>query len=607
VRQEALRKPSQSASSHSASLPFRAGLAAVVALLLLGNLGTVRMYWQGFQQVVVPADEMKTGTLIQHFTWAAQGIGRLVTQPGTSLPYSDGDWYWKPSRAIQPEDGNEITEFPIFTFLYADLHAHLIALPVTLLVAAWALGMVLGKGRWGLENGRLKKTSLGLALVLGALAAGALRPANTWDQYTYLTLAALMLAYSQWRAGTGGGLFRARWLNVLAPTALLVLLAVLLYAPFDAWFEQGYNALELWKGARTGLGSYLVHWGLFLFVIVAWLFDEMVDWMAHTPVSALRRLGGYREAAMIGALAAGIALLALLVQGVWIALVVVPVGLWVTVLMFRPDLPDAKRFVLFMIGTALLLTLAVELVAVKGDIGRMNTVFKFYYQAWTLLALSAAAGLAWLWGKLRGWNATWGTIWMVGLVLLVIGAALYPLTAARGKILDRMAADAPHTLDGMAFMEYAQLVDGQNDQTSIDMDLSQDYRAIHWMQQNVPGSPVIVEANTPEYRHWGTRVTIYTGLPGVVGWNWHERQQRTVTPDTWVYQRIDDITAFYQTTDADLAKEFLRKYNVQYVILGQVEKAWYPGAGLGKFDQLNGVLWDKVYNEGQTAIYKVRN
>jgi uncharacterized membrane protein len=115
-----------------------------------------------------------------------------------------------------------------------------------------------------------------------------------------------------------------------------------------------------------------------------------------------------------------------------------------------------------------------------------------------------------------------------------------------------------------------------------------------------------VEANTPEYRHWGTRVTIFTGLPGVVGWNWHQRQQRTVTPDTWVYERIDAISTFYQTTDADLARQFLAKYNVKYIILGQVEQAWYPSAGLNKFEQLDGTLWDKVYEEGHTAIFKVR-
>jgi YYY domain-containing protein len=586
--------------------PFWPGIVAVFALLLLGNLGVVRMYWQGLQLLVVSQDEMNAGNFGQHLTWAGEGISKMVSEQGTRLPYSVSDWYWKPSRAIQPEAGNEITEFPFFTFLYADLHAHLMALPVTILVIAWALAIVLGGGRWGLRGGRLKKTSLALALLIGGLAAGALRPANTWDQYTYLTLAALALMYGQYRAGKDEGIFRPRWVNVLVPPLVLVALAILMYYPFDAWFAQGYNSLEIWQGARTGLPSYLVQWGLFLFVITAWLFDETVDWMAATPLAALRGLKEYREI-IYGALALMIiALIGLMVRGVWIGLIVVPLGFWATVLLFRPDLPDSKRFVLFMIGTALLLTLAVELVAVKGDIGRMNTVFKFYYQAWTLLSLSAAAALAWLWGKLRSWQPVWETIWTVGLVMLVAGCALYPMIATQAKIEDRMAADAPHTLDGMAFMDYARLLDGQSPQSSIDMDLSQDFRAIHWAQANIPGSPIIVEANTPEYRHWGTRFTIYTGLPGVVGWNWHERQQRTITPDTWVYQRIDDITAFYQTTDPAQAKEFLQKYHVQYIIFGQIEKAWYPGPGLNKFEQLNGKLWDRVYQNEQTAIYKVK-
>ena len=74
--------------------------------------------------------------------------------------------------------------------------------------------------------------------------------------------------------------------------------------------------------------------------------------------------------------------------------------------------------------------------------------------------------------------------------------------------------------------------------------------AIRWMQENIEGSPVIVEGNMVEY-HWGNRYTIYTGLPSVVGWNWHQRQQRAALPDGTVESRVADVGAFYSTTNIE--------------------------------------------------------
>jgi len=139
----------------------------------------------------------------------------------------------------------------------------------------------------------------------------------------------------------------------------------------------------------------------------------------------------------------------------------------------------------------------------------------------------------------------------------------------------------------------------------VNIDLSQDYEGIQWMQQNVKGSPVIVEANTVEYR-WGSRYTIYTGLPGVVGWNWHQRQQRAVVPSTTVTDRVDEIKKFYETTSLEETQAFLKKYNVSYMIVGQLENLYYPGFGLDKFIENAGKLWDVVYQNETTTIYQVR-
>jgi len=286
-------------------------------------------------------------------------------------------------------------------------------------------------------------------------------------------------------------------------------------------------------------------------------------------------------------------------MGVHVAWLVLPLMAWVGVLILRPGLSDSKRMVLFLIGTGLALTLMVEIVVVSGDIGRMNTVFKFYLHVWTLFAVSAAAAFGWLLASLRKWSLQWRTIWQIALGFFVLSISLFPLLASVAKIKDRMEITAPHTLDGMDYMAYAVY----NDE-NVTMDLSQDYNAIRWMQDHVVGSPVIVEANSVEY-HWGTRFTIYTGLPGVVGWNWHQRQQRTVTPHDWVFERVEAVHEFYLTEDLDWTQDFLEKYDVNYIIFGQLEQAKYAGPGLEKFEAQDGVLWDEVFRDRQTVIYEV--
>jgi len=124
------------------------------------------------------------------------------------------------------------------------------------------------------------------------------------------------------------------------------------------------------------------------------------------------------------------------------------------------------------------------------------------------------------------------------------------------------------------------------------------------MQENVEGSPVIIEAHTVEY-HWGSRVTIYTGLPSVVGWNWHQRQQREFVPGNDIWGREGDVDTFYLTSDLDVVRQTLQKYQIAYIILGQLERVYYPGEGLEKFEQQDGILWQEVYRQGDTVIYAV--
>ena len=112
--------------------PFVVGLLCAFLLLILGNLGTVRMIFQGFQRLASAGIPIETADIFHKLIWTIEGIGKFVN--GQQFNYYPGDWYWIPSRTIP---GEAITEFPFFTFLYADPHAHLFALAITILTLLW--------------------------------------------------------------------------------------------------------------------------------------------------------------------------------------------------------------------------------------------------------------------------------------------------------------------------------------------------------------------------------------------------------------------------------------------------------------------------------------
>lgn len=575
--------------------PEVVGVAAAIGVVALGNLGSLTTLMTAYAKLGAEgAYSVQAGFLTQ-LGWSARGI--VAALGGEGLPIGLGEWYWNPTRIIIPPEGETgaISEFPLFTFTYADMHAHMIALPVTVLALAWSASAVLSRAWNGLHN----RWQVGASLLFGAIVIGSLRPINTWDLPVYLILGMLAVGSAVWlyaprRRGQG-----AAWQWTLGLMVALAIFSFVAYQPFANWYRQGYSSVELWTGSHTRVSEYLTHWGIFLFFIVAWLIWETHQWLAETPLSSLRKLDGYRFLLALAAALFLLGLAVLLFLGVGVAWLSLPLLVWVGLLFLRPGQDEVKRAVLFLAGTALFLTLMVEVIRLQGDISRMNTVFKFYMQAWVLLAIGAALAFGWTLNALRGWLPAWRSLWQTAAIVLLACGALFMVTGVTAKMGDRMAPEAPHTLDGLAYMRYS--VYFERDQA---LELRQDYEAIRWMQENVQGSPGIVEAHTGEYR-WGARFAINTGLPAVVGWNWHQRQQREFVAGNDIWARVGDVETFYTTMDTTLAESFVQKYDVKYIIVGQLEQAVYPGAGLDKFKALDGRLWRQVYRAEDTVIYEV--
>ena len=251
-----------------------------------------------------------------------------------------------------------------------------------------------------------------------------------------------------------------------------------------------------------------------------------------------------------------------------------------------------------MTAMAALIAFGVDFVTVQGDIGRMNTLFKYYLEVWVLLAIAAAyllwrLGTSWL-PQIRPAIAA---AWLTVLALLIGASLIYTALGARDRLADRFA-DLPPTLDGAAYMTAA-----RHWERDTIFPLVWDYHAIRWLQDNAEGSPVVLEAHMEQYR-WGARIAKYTGLPTILGWPWHQTQQRYAYRDQ-VDQRARDIRRAYETVDPGTALAILQRYGVTYIIVGQLERLNYPAAGLAKFEAMAqaGIL-RKVYDHGETAIFQ---
>jgi len=268
------------------------------------------------------------------------------------------------------------------------------------------------------------------------------------------------------------------------------------------------------------------------------------------------------------------------------------------------------------------LTIVVELINLRGDLGRSNSVFKYYIEVWMFFSVAAGAALAWLLPSvLREWPTWLRRAWLTGLSLLVAGAATYTFISTYAKTTDRWPGIGvpPRTVDGNAYMlgsDQARVAEPDKQSAAYDDEGSQyilvhDYNAIQWLQNEAVGTPIIVEGTSPLYR-WGSRIAINTGLPTVVGWDWHLKQHDSIIPATLVDDRIRDVREFYNTTAPEEALSFLERYSVTYIVVGALERKYYEAEGLAKFADMagNGQL-ELVYpvspNESAevTYIYQV--
>ncbi len=244
-----------------------------------------------------------------------------------------------------------------------------------------------------------------------------------------------------------------------------------------------------------------------------------------------------------------------------------------------------EQFVLILVLVGLALPLAVEFVYLRDNFGtRMNTIFKFYFQAWVLLALASAFAVYYVSHHVRGGLRL---VWQAGMALLVAGGLVYPVLATPNKA--DFFKNAP-TLNAIAWI--ADYHPG-------------DYAAIEWLRAKAPGQAVILEAPGAPAGQYGAynysgRISAMTGLPTLLGWGGHQSQWRGNYDEP--ARREPDIALLYNSSDIRQAQALLDKYGITYVIVGATERERYSPQGLKKFEQ----FMDVAFQQGDTIIYQRR-
>ena len=475
--------------------------------------------------------------------------------------------------------------------------------------------------------------------LLTVLILGGLSFLNTWDVLIHLFVVAGAYFLAQWRRE---GLHRQIWTRTILLSVLLVIPAILLYLPFYLSFrsQAGPPFILPMLMRPTRLPQFLIMFGLPLTAVLILLLSLAVKqrfrfWQKGLATAVLLILGLFLLAGFLAWVIAGSSEGAIrvinLANELRIALPPHPGGVafgWgltavfailpaylqnrlafpgVTLLLgsvitlvvmfwhgrfsrtdkaIEPTGKPARAlpFVLLLIGTGALLTLGPEFVYLKDNFGvRLNTVFKFYYQAWILLGISAVFALFYLWYAQRRVAAGLATaVYAIGFIL----ALMFPFYAIQSRAVEyRGPKDAvqrrPSTLDGLAQMALYN---------------PDEYAAILWLKENAGPDDVVLEAVGGQYSNYA-RVSVNSGVPTPLGWAGHEFQWRGTSTDE-PGRRGPLVKQIYTSANWEEAAPLLDELGVTYIFVGSLENE-YGRSGLQKFDDL-----EVAYQSGSVTIYR---
>lgn len=518
---------------------------------------SVALITQALKRPILSTTTLMTGLLGGAFTGI---IGNL--HAALNIFEYKTYWYATASRLIP----FTINEFPVYSFVVADLHAHVNNLPIVLLIVALLVQLV--STWWGDDDTTtptLPRAYRNPAYLLLIMAIGSSYATNAWDYPIYLVLTSCVFFFFTYRAQKTIAKTLLRLLAAVERTAQLIIplfaVSFVLFIPYWRTVVPPSQGIGL-VADQSPLPLVLILWGMFFFLSASFVGFVFRERLGHF----IRNLRSKEPTKPITS----------------------------SFPLTRYDL-----FAIMLMAVALLLIIIPEIMYVKDIYPqhyRANTMFKLYYQAWVMFSIATAYGFVRI-AKIVKQGIT-SNFWITNVLIqyvLIAATLLYPylaINSATGSFREYQG------LDGTAYLA---------------RQYPDDAAAIDWLNQHMPGQPTVLEAAGDSYTEYA-RVSSNTGLPTVLGWQVHEWLWRgsygdPVVPASKVLeeygadsvsQRNLEVQEIYTGTDKENTRRLLQKYDVDYIFIGTLERTKYPALQETLLTDLGTI----VYQAGTTIIIK---
>lgn len=493
------------------------------------------------------------------YKWFLPAINKLFGSGESTYHY----WFPDATRYIgyQPETGDKtIHEFPAYSFILGDLHAHVINILFVLTVLGILLSWMYKRMEKKEIHLTVTKEVLCPSILMLGFFVGLFHTTNFWDFPIYYVVSGAVILFTNLIVYNFKG--KAYWLTALQGITILAAgKAVCL--PFTVHFRQ-ISIMPLLTVARTPLYQLLVLWGLPALTVIAFLICLITDDRRQKGRKRRRSVKHKQPSELVT---------------------------------FMQGLHGSDLFILTIGLCAIGLILIPEIIYIKdiysGEFKRANTMFKLTYQAFIMFGICfgyifiriPAYGRA-LWQKL---------VALVSLVLFALSLC-YVGNATKawyGNIFDKKGYEG---IDATAFMK---------------KDFPTDDKATKWLNDNVTGTPIVLEANGDSYTEY-QRVSVITGLPTVLGWYTHERLWKSgpgIT-DSMVTEildeRAEDILQIYTSEEEDLVRNLIQEYDISYIYVGWLELKKYGTVNHDLLKSLGGVVYEDQPSGGKVGTYIVK-